>query len=423
MRHPLFSGIAGTPPAPGPTPHSAGRRASGTTQPRAPQYWPARLRHTVLAGAPPARRCPGAEDQPPAPLLRASGTTMRGPRPSAREGGQVMRRGRSHRPRLRTRVLVGVLAVTLGALAAFDIAAVAALRGYLIGRADSQLREVLALYRPMLSLAKGPRPNSIAVRAPGAVPFGRQPNPAAARAPGAVILGRRNPTGRTRVHARCRVVTGPADLTRAKPQPAGAEHVLKNGAVIGPRVQVAAPILDQYYVGFVEHVGHRPATLSGLVKTNGELSGLVGGDPSLTPRLPANLTAVAAARADLTVPGRNGSAQLRLQAVNEAGGTLVATTSLAGVTRTTGQLELILAIGSAAAALLAGLGANLVMRRGLRPIETMAAQADAITAGDLTDRVSPHDTRTEVGRLGAALNGMLARIDAAIGEREASQQA
>jgi two-component system OmpR family sensor kinase len=63
------------------------------------------------------------------------------------------------------------------------------------------------------------------------------------------------------------------------------------------------------------------------------------------------------------------------------------------------------------------------MRRGLRPIETMAAQADAITAGDLTDRVSPHDTRTEVGRLGAALNGMLSRIDAAIGEREASQRA
>jgi two-component system OmpR family sensor kinase len=52
----------------------------------------------------------------------------------------------------------------------------------------------------------------------------------------------------------------------------------------------------------------------------------------------------------------------------------------------------------------------------------MAAQADRITAGDLTDRVGPHDPATEVGRLGAALNGMLTRIEAAIHDREASQE-
>ena len=49
----------------------------------------------------------------------------------------------------------------------------------------------------------------------------------------------------------------------------------------------------------------------------------------------------------------------------------------------------------------------------------MAAQADRITAGDLTDRVTPHHSGSEVGRLGAALNGMLARIEAAVQEREA----
>src|SRR6185437_8181469 len=43
-------------------------------------------------------------------------------------------------------------------------------------------------------------------------------------------------------------------------------------------------------------------------------------------------------------------------------------------------------------------------------------------AGDLTDRVAPADAGTEVGRLGAALNGMLARIEASVAEREASQQ-
>ena len=39
----------------------------------------------------------------------------------------------------------------------------------------------------------------------------------------------------------------------------------------------------------------------------------------------------------------------------------------------------------------------------------MAAQADRITAGDLTDRVTPHHHGSEVGRLGAALNGTLMR--------------
>ena len=67
------------------------------------------------------------------------------------------------------------------------------------------------------------------------------------------------------------------------------------------------------------------------------------------------------------------------------------------------------------------LGVGLVMRQGLRPIEVMASQADRISAGDLTERVDPAEAGSEVGRLGAALNGMLARIEASVAEREASQ--
>ena len=105
-----------------------------------------------------------------------------------------------------------------------------------------------------------------------------------------------------------------------------------------------------------------------------------------------------------------------------AGGTLIASTSLAAVNKTVDRLGMILTIGSVAAALVIGLGVAWLMRRGLRPIETMADEADRITAGDLTDRVGQPDTRTEVGRLGAALNGMLARIETSIAEREVSQQ-
>jgi two-component system OmpR family sensor kinase len=156
---------------------------------------------------------------------------------------------------------------------------------------------------------------------------------------------------------------------------------------------------------------------------------LVRGNPALVPLLPpgwtkghvgANINIVSDTQ---TVVSLKGHLPLRLRAVSFPGaGTIVATTSLGNVDSTVGQLELILAIGSLAAALLVALGVAWIMRRGLRPIETMAGQADRITAGDLTDRVSPHDPRTEVGRLGTALNRMLTRIEAFIAEREASQE-
>jgi two-component system, OmpR family, sensor kinase len=87
-----------------------------------------------------------------------------------------------------------------------------------------------------------------------------------------------------------------------------------------------------------------------------------------------------------------------------------------------GRLGVILLIGSVAVGVLVFLGVTVVVRRGLLPIEAMAARADRITAGDLTERVSPEDPATEVGRLGAALNGMLARIQTFVAEREASAE-
>jgi len=103
-------------------------------------------------------------------------------------------------------------------------------------------------------------------------------------------------------------------------------------------------------------------------------------------------------------------------------GSVAVGTSLAQVTNTVVRIELIIMIGSAAVVLLIAAGVFMVLRLGLRPIETMAAQADRITAGDLANRVAPRDPRSEVGRLGAALNGMLTRIETGVREREASQE-
>ena len=183
-----------------------------------------------------------------------------------------------------------------------------------------------------------------------------------------------------------------------------------------PRKQITGPrailpgALGQFEVVTVNH--SRP-TLS-----------IMGGS-QLLPRVSVPyLQTLARSHTAVTLTGQDGTTQIRLMAVSFPGyGLVYATTSLSGLQRTVGQLELILIIGSAAAGAIAAGGVAWVMRRGLRPVEVMAGQADKINAGDLTDRVSPHDPGTEMGRLGAALNGMLARIEDFVAEREASQDA
>jgi two-component system, OmpR family, sensor kinase len=279
-----------------------------------------------------------------------------------------MRLRRPRRALLRTRVLIGVLLVTLVALAAFDVAAVTALRTYLIGQTDSQLQNLVGLYR-LANVISGDRQAT-----PG---FGtaRPPSfrPAYTKSPGGLR-----------------------------------------------QQQLDAPFLQPFSVVLVTGKSIRGVspslTIRGVV--------VVGG--AFVPRLGSqkSLDALAATGQPWTTTSVRGNKPLRVLARPGPGGSLiVASTGLGGVNKTVGQLELILVIGSAAAGLLAAAGVAWIMRRGLRPIETMAGQADAITAGDLTSRVGPQDPRTEVGRLGVALNGMLSRIEEFITERETSQEA
>src|SRR5207237_23323 len=63
-----------------------------------------------------------------------------------------------------------------------------------------------------------------------------------------------------------------------------------------------------------------------------------------------------------------------------------------------------------------------IIRIGLRPLRRMGATAEAIAAGDLSRRVEPATPRTEIGRLGLALNGMLSQIETAFDERLRSER-
>jgi two-component system OmpR family sensor kinase len=62
-----------------------------------------------------------------------------------------------------------------------------------------------------------------------------------------------------------------------------------------------------------------------------------------------------------------------------------------------------------------------VVRVGLLPLDRMGHTAGAIAGGDLSHRVESTDPRTEVGRLGIALNAMLDRLEHAFTQREASE--
>ena len=81
-----------------------------------------------------------------------------------------------------------------------------------------------------------------------------------------------------------------------------------------------------------------------------------------------------------------------------------------------------LAVTGGALVLAGGIGWWLV-RLGLRPFRDIERTAGAIAEGHLDERVPQRRPKTEVGRLSAALNVMLARIQGAFAQRDATEAA
>ena len=125
-----------------------------------------------------------------------------------------------------------------------------------------------------------------------------------------------------------------------------------------------------------------------------------------------------------TVPASSGSAGFRAAAVRFPGSaqTLAVAIPLGDTQQTLDHVRLIgIIVTAAVLAALAAL-AWWVIGVGLRPLGRMTETANEIAAGDdLSLRVEATDERTEVGRLGAAFNGMLAKIEDAFARREASE--
>jgi len=147
------------------------------------------------------------------------------------------------------------------------------------------------------------------------------------------------------------------------------------------------------------------------------------------PKLPAKITLPTHGDPEpmryLTVHAQQGSGTYRLRASIEQveGGSVffVIGESLQDMNGTLHRLLLIeVLVTLAVLAAIVGLGLWLV-RLGLRPLRAIEQTAGAIASGDLSRRVERAEPRTEVGRLGLALNAMLGQIETAFNARAESE--
>jgi len=153
-----------------------------------------------------------------------------------------------------------------------------------------------------------------------------------------------------------------------------------------------------------------------------------GAEAASPPNLPATITLPAGRGREhvryFTTDARDGGHRYRVRASVERGSDsiLVIATSLEDVDATLRRLLLIeLLVTAAVLAALAALGLW-VVRLGLRPLAEIEKTAAAIAGGDLARRVGRAEPQTEVGRLGMALNAMLAQIESAFKAQAASEQ-
>jgi len=138
------------------------------------------------------------------------------------------------------------------------------------------------------------------------------------------------------------------------------------------------------------------------------------------PRLPATIEPGERFTAEAT----SGDASFRVRVLPDpvSNGAIVVAIPLTEVDETLERLLLVEGLVIAGVLLALGLGAWLLVRVGLLPLERMAHTAGRIAGGDLSQRVETTDPRSETGRLGVAFNGMLDRLEVAFDQRRASEE-
>ncbi|MDQ1035380.1 two-component system OmpR family sensor kinase [Streptomyces sp. V3I8] len=186
------------------------------------------------------------------------------------------------------------------------------------------------------------------------------------------------------------------------------------------RDAVEGDLAGDVYVAYLDAEGHLRHTLRPAAHG--------------TPRLPVLGTAAITARDQhpFQVLGKDDGDEWRVIAAPLAaghdtqvdeGGSVVVAGSLSPVHTTIRQLGVRMLVIDSLVLVCLGIIAWFAVRAGLRPLRRIETTAAAIAGGDLSSRVpQPATTRTELGRLSAALNGMLDRIEAGDAARAATNE-
>ena len=162
-------------------------------------------------------------------------------------------------------------------------------------------------------------------------------------------------------------------------------------------------------VGTYAELRDRAGALISQVHTASDSSG---------PNLPGSL---AAADGD---SGYFTTGDWRVFVTNPRGGnddTIVIAVPMTEVNSALNRLIILESSGGAILLAVLSIGAWLILRRGLRPLEHMAVTTKSIGAGNYSQRVDIDGPKTEVGQLGTAFNTMLDKIEAAFAERDATE--
>ena len=186
--------------------------------------------------------------------------------------------------------------------------------------------------------------------------------------------------------------------------------------------------------GQVQHTAFPVGTVAELLGSDGsvvtvKVVGQGFGTPTaaVTPVLPSHLPS---AGLDIpanpqTVRGSDGVTQFRMTDWPEGrfgGQYIVLAIPLTDIYSTLRGLlisQLLISVGVVAGTALL---AFVLIQVGLRPLRRMGATAGEIAAGDYSRRVEPATSRTEIGRLGLALNAMLSQIETAFAKSTASER-
>ena len=137
------------------------------------------------------------------------------------------------------------------------------------------------------------------------------------------------------------------------------------------------------------------------------------------PAIPAKLTV----NKPITVQARRGDTSYRVVALRQRSGSgiTVVAVPLGDVEQRLNRLVVVEGFVIAGVLLLLAAVAWILVRVGLLPLDRIGHTASRIAGGDLSHRVAGADGRTEVGRVGLALNAMLDRLERAFAERQASE--